>query len=156
VSDLTPRAPRRHEASIDRIGLALGSGSLLSGCIVAILAAIGGQRAPLALLGAWVFGGLFAGMAISAIGGPLWLVLHAAGLRRAHHAALAGAAIAMAILIGAQTYGFGLIDVPPMDERTWLFRWLSAIATGLLAAILAAAIGAAMWRIAYREAVDGD
>ena len=32
----------------------------------------------------------------------------------------------MAIAVGAQTYGFGLFEMPPMDNGTWIYRWLSA------------------------------
>lgn len=141
---------RRYDTSIDRAGLALGAGSLLVGCVALILVLLGGERAPLALLGSWALATLFAGLGIAALGGPLWLVLHVAGLRRMRHAALAGAAVALALFVGAQTYGFGLFEMPEMDSRTWLFRWLSAATTSVILAGIAAAIGAAMWRIAYR------
>lgn len=145
------RAPRRYDMTIDRAGLALGVGSALAGGIVLALLALGGQRDPLTLAGGWAIGSVFAGIAITAVGGPLWLVMHVAGLRRARHAALVGAAVAMAIFVGAQTYGFGLFDMPPMDNRAWLYRWLSALASSAILAFFAALIGVVMWRIAYRR-----
>lgn len=142
---------RRYDTTLDRAGLALGTGSALAGVIVLILLLLGGQREPLNLLGGWLLGVIFSGLAITAVGGPVWLVMHVAGWRRAWHAALVGALIAMVIFVGAQTYGFGMFDMPEMDGRTLLFRWLSAAASSVLLAALAAGIAAIMWRIAYRR-----
>jgi len=149
------RVQRRYDMSIDRAGLALGAGSALAGGIVLGLLLLGGQRDPLGLLGGWLIGSLFSGIAITAVGGPIWLALHVAGLRRAWHAALVGAMTAMLIFVGAQTYGFGMFGMPVMDGRTLLFRWLSAAASSAILALIAAAIGAVMWRIAYRRGMDG-
>jgi len=145
------RVRRRYETTIDRTGLALGAGSGLAGGIVLALLLMGGQRDPLALLGGWAIGSVFSGIAITAVGGPVWLVFHIAGLRYAWHAAAVGALTAMLIFVGAQTYGFGMFAMPAIDGRTWLYRWLSALASSALLAILAAAIAAVMWRIAYRR-----
>lgn len=142
---------RRYDTTIDRAGSALGVGSALAGIIVLALVLLGGQRDPLDLLTGWLIGSLFSGIAITAVGGPIWLVMHVAGLRRAWYAALVGAITAMTIFVGAQTYGFGLFEMPEMDGRTWLFRWLSALASSVILAGFAAAIGAIMWRIAYRR-----
>lgn len=149
------RVRQRYDTTIDRAGLALGAGSALAGVIVLMLVLLGGQRDPLNLLTGWLIGSVFSGIAITAVGGPIWLVLHVAGMRRAWHAALVGATTAMLIFVGAQTYGFGMFDMPEMDGRTWLFRWLSALASSLLLAGIAAAIAALMWRIAYRRHTDG-
>ncbi len=143
--------PRRYEASIDRAGLALAAGSAIGGIVILLLVLQGGQRDPLALAAAWVLGTVIMGLGITAVGGPLWLGMHVAGLRRMRHAALVGAVAAMTIFLGAQTYGFGLLEMPPMDNRTWLYRWLSAAATSAVLALVAALIGALMWRIAYRR-----
>lgn len=140
-----------YETTLDRAGFALGAGSGLAGLIVLVLLVLGGGRDPLSLAFGWAIGSLFAGIAITAVGGPLWLVMHVAGLRRARYAALVGAITAMAIFVGAQTYGFGMFEMPPMDSRTLLYRWLSALATSGVLAGFAAAIAAAMWRIAYRR-----
>jgi hypothetical protein len=145
------RVPRSYETSIDRAGLALGAGSLLSGIFVCALLALGGRYEVATLATGWLIGSVFSAIAITAVAGPLWLVMHVAGLRRARHAALVGAVTAMAVFVGAQTYGFGLFDMPVMDQRTWLFRWLSALASSAVLAALAALIGAVMWRIAYRR-----
>jgi MFS family permease len=151
VSDRAMRVPQHYDIAIDRAGLALGVGSALAGCIVLALLLLGGGRDPIALVVGWLIGGVFSGIAMTAVGGPLWLVMHVAGLRRARHAALVGALTAMAIFVGAQTYGFGLFEMPPMDNRALLFRWVSAIASSAVLAGFAAAIGAVMWRIAYRR-----
>jgi hypothetical protein len=151
VNQRAIRAPRRYDTTLDRAGIALGVGSALAGGIILALLLLGGQRNPLALASGWAIGSLFAGIAITAVGGPLWLVMHVAGLRRASHAALVGALTAMAIFVGAQTYGFGLFEMPPMDNRAWLFRWLSALASSAVLGLFAGAIGVVMWRIAYRR-----
>ncbi len=145
------RAGRRYATSIDRAGIALGAGSVLAGVIVVALVVAGGRHDAMSIVAGWMIGSLFAGLAITAVGGPLWLVMHVAGLRRARHAALIGAFTAMAIFVGAQTYGFGLLDVPPMDGRALLYRWLSAILSSAVLALVAGAIGVVMWRIAYRR-----
>lgn len=144
-------AVRRYDTTIDRAGLALGVGSAFAGLIVLGLLLLGGKRDPFSLISGWLIGSLIAGIAITAVGGPLWLVMHVAGLRRARHAALVGAVTALAIFVGAQTYGFGLFEMPPMDNRALLFRWISAVASSAILALFAAGIGALMWRIAYRR-----
>jgi MFS family permease len=148
------RARRRYETTIDRAGIALGVGSLLSGAIILVLLVLGGQRDPLALLSGWMLGVLLSACAITAVAGPLWLAMHVAGLRRARHAALVGAVTAMAVFVGAQTYGFALQALT--DDRTWLYRLASAVATSALLAAVAALIGVAMWRVAYRPREDED
>jgi hypothetical protein len=154
MKDRATRAPRRYDTTIDRLGLALGAGSVLAGTIVLALVLMGGQRDPLGLAMGWLIGSVFGGIGITAVAGPLWLVMHVAGLRRARHAALVAAVTAMAIFVGAQTYGFGMFEMPPMDGRTWLFRWLSALASSTVLAVLAAGIGVVMWRIAYRRSTE--
>lgn len=151
VTDRATGAVRRYDTSIDRAGLALGVGSGFAGLIVLALLLLGGKRDPMSLVSGWLIGSLIAGVAITAVGGPLWLVMHVAGLRRARHAALVGMVTAMAIFVGAQTYGFGLFEMPPMDSRALLFRWFSAIATSGILALFAGATAVLMWRIAYRR-----
>ena len=151
MTDRAIRAPRRYEATLDRAGLALGIGSALGGGIALGLLMLGGTRDPLALSAMWVMGSLMVGIGITAVAGPLWLVMHVAGLRKMRHAAMVGATTALAIFVGAQTYGFGMFEGPIMDGRTALFRWISAGATSLILALVAALIGAIMWRVAYRR-----
>lgn len=155
MGDRATRARQRYDTSIDRAGLALGMGSGLAGGIILGLLLLGGQRDPLALASGWVIGSVLSACAITAVAGPLWLVMHVAGFRCARHAALVGAVTAMAIFVGAQTYGFGLFEMPVMDNRTWLYRAASAVASSALLAALAALIGVAMWRIAYRPIGEG-
>lgn len=153
MDEYVMRAPlRRYETTLDRAGLALAAGGLLGGGVVLLLVIAGGQRDPLSLLLAWLLGSLFTAIGITAVGAPLWAVLHLAGYRRAWHAALLGSVLAMIVFVAGQTYGFGLFDAPPSDARTALFRWMSAAATSALLALVAAGIAAAMWRIAYRPA----
>lgn len=151
MNDRAMGAVRRYDTTIDRAGLALGVGSAVAGLIVLALLLLGGKRDALSLVSGWLIGSLIAGIAITAVGGPLWLVMHVAGLRRARHAALVGVVTALAIFIGAQTYGFGLFEMPPMDNRALLFRWLSAVASSGILALFAGVIGVLMWRIAYRR-----
>ncbi|MEP9359443.1 hypothetical protein [Sphingomonas sp. KR3-1] len=151
MNDRAASASRRYDTTIDRAGLALGAGSALAGLIVIGLLLLGGKRDALSLVGGWMIGSLIAGIAITAVGGPLWLVMHVAGLRRARHAALVGAVTALAIFVGAQTYGFGLFEMPPMDNRALLFRWISALASSGILALFAGATAVLMWRIAYRR-----
>ncbi|MEN3747997.1 hypothetical protein TPR58_12545 [Sphingomonas sp. HF-S3] len=146
------RRPRRiYETTLDRAGHALGAGAGIGGLATLALVIAGGQSGPLQILAALLLGTIFCAIGIVAVAGPLWLVMHVAGLRRGHHAALVGAASALALLVGAQTWGFGLLDMPELDPDTRTYFWLSALATGGLVALVAAAIGLVMWRIAYRR-----
>ncbi|MHA6718136.1 hypothetical protein ACX40Y_01675 [Sphingomonas sp. RS6] len=145
------RNRRRYDTSIDRAGLALGVGSLLGGLLIFGLIVAGGQRDPIALAIGFVLGTIFSAIAITAVCGPLWLVMHVAGLRGARHAALVAGVTAMGLFSGAQLHGFGAFSLHPLDQHTRVLRWASAGATSLLIALIAAAIGLAMWRIAYRS-----
>ena len=145
------RALHIYDATLDRVGLALAVGSGLGGTLVVALRLIAGERNPMFLTGSWLLGTVFVAIGITAVVGPLWLVLHVAGLRRARHAAMVGALSALAIFVGAQTWGFGMFDMPVMDNRTWIYVWLSALATSAVLAVMAALIGVVMWRIAYRR-----
>ena len=69
-----------------RVGLALAVGSGLGGALVVLLRLIAGERNPMFLTGSWLLGTVFVAIGITAVVGPLWLVLHVAGLRRARHA----------------------------------------------------------------------
>lgn len=151
MSNRAIRAAFRYDTTLDRVGLALGAGSALGGLLALALLLAGGEHDPLRLTTMWVLGALFVGVGMTAVAGPLWLVMHVAGLRRMWHAALVGAITALAIFIGAQTYGFGLFAGPVTDSHTLMFRWISAVGVSLILAILAAGIGAVMWRIAYRR-----
>ncbi|MCW3846163.1 hypothetical protein OF829_02860 [Sphingomonas sp. LB-2] len=147
------RALHVYDATLDRVGLALATGSALGGALVVGLRLIAGERNPMYLTGSWLFGAVFVAIGITAVVGPLWLVMHVAGLRRARHAALIGALAALVVFVGAQTWGFGLFQVPIMDNRTWLYVWLSALAVSAVLAVAAALIGVIMWRIAYRRQI---
>lgn len=145
------RAPlRRYETTLDRAGFALATGGALGGALVVALVLAGGQYDATSLLTAWALGALFVTLGIAAVAAPLWLGLHVMGLRKPWHAAALGAVLALIVFVAGQTHGFGLLDVPPSDARTALFRWISAIATSALVAIAAAGIALAMWRVAYR------
>jgi hypothetical protein len=145
------RAPQSYEATLDRVGLALGVGAALGGCLVLGLFILGGRHDPIQLTMAWLLGTVFVGIGITAVAGPLWLVMHVAGLRKARYAAAIGALSALGILVGAQTWGFGLFDMPVIDNRTLMYRWASALLVTVVPAVLAALIAALMWRIAYRR-----
>ncbi|MCW3836582.1 hypothetical protein ACFQ1E_09830 [Sphingomonas canadensis] len=144
-------ASHEYETTLDRAGLAMAAGSLLGGGVVTALLAMGGTSGVMELVWGTLIGAVFVSIGIAAVVGPLWLVMHVAGLRRARHAAMVGALVAMVVVIGARTWGFGMGDMPPIDGRTLAMAWLSALATSLLWALAAALIGLAMWRIAYRR-----
>jgi hypothetical protein len=144
----------RYDTAPDRAGLALGVGSAMVGTLLWLLVLAGGQRDPLALAAGWMGASLFAALGMTALGGPLWLVMHVAGLRRGRHAALVGGLSAMAILLAAQTDGFGMFATPSTGDAASL-RWPVAIATSLMAAGFAAGVAAIMWRIAYRRSLSG-
>lgn len=152
LSETGMRRPHRYETTLDRAGLALATGGALGGLVVAVLFAAGGQGGALGLVVAWLLGMLFMTLAIAALGGPPWLALHVAGYRRAWHAGLLGAVLAMLVFVAGQTYGFGLLAAPVSDAGTMTYRWLSALATSALVAGVAAGIAVAMWRVAYRPA----
>jgi hypothetical protein len=124
------RMTGRYETSIDRAGLALGAGSLMLGLITLLLLLPDGSHGA---------------------AGPLWLVLHVAGLRGPVAAALAGAVLTVTLFVGAQTHGFGLFDQATTASGAALFRWVSALLTAGLLGVLAAGIAVAMWGIAYRR-----
>lgn len=142
---------RGYHTSLDRAGLAIGFGGLIGGALSTVLTLAGGRGDALSLLLAFVLGWIFSVLAITAIAAPIWLMMHASGRRGPHHAVLAGGAIGFTLLLFGQTYGFGLVDAPPSDMRSLLFRWASAAATGLIFAAISGATGYLMWRIAYRR-----
>lgn len=147
-------ATRDYETSSDRIGKAFGAGSVLGGLLILMLLIAAGQHMPLALLAGWGIGTLFAGIALAAIGGPIWLVLHALGFRRGLHAALVTGTLGLGLYVGAQSYGAGLLTIAPIDTRSWLLGLAFKAAQAAAVALLAAGIGLAMWRIAYRRHND--
>lgn len=140
----------RYQTSLDRAGHALGVGGALGGGVWAVASLSGGGNA-LAAASAFFLGTLFTAIGIGSVAAPLWLVLHLAGWRRMRYAALLGAGIGFTVFLFAQTYGFGLFDAPPSDNRTWLYRWASAATTSLLLALVSAAIGMVMWAVGYRR-----
>lgn len=145
------QARRGYEASLDRAGFALVAGGLVGGAFAAALVVIGSGPHPLEVAVGFLVGMVITAMAAVAIGGPVWVVCHAFGLRGPGVAASVGAAAGFALFLGGQTYGFGLFTMPPTDSATLLFRWLSALATSLVLALVAALIGVVMWRVAYRR-----
>lgn len=143
--------PRRYDTAIDRIGLALGAGSVMLGVAATLLLLPGGAYTGRSLALGFLLGTLFGAVALVVLAGPLWLALHAAGVRGPVSAALTGMAAALAGMVAVQTRGFGLFDAQPLASDAALFRWVSALLTASLGALLAAGIALAMWRIAYRR-----
>ncbi|PVX30188.1 hypothetical protein [Sphingomonas pokkalii] len=143
-------AARDYRTSIDGVGKALGAGSLLGGLLILMLLIGTGQRAPLALVTGVLLGAIFAGIALAAVGGPIWLVLHALGLRRGRYAAVLTGALGLGLYLGAQGYGTALYTIAPIDTRNWLVGLALKGAQSLAVGLIAAGIGLAMWRIAYR------
>ena len=147
--ELTPLGGYR--TTLDRSGLALAVGGVLGGLVATLLALRGGLLSPPGLALLFVGASVLTAAIITATAGPIWLICHLTKHRGPLTAALVGAVIGFALLLGGQTYGFGLYDMPVTDARTLTFRWLSGTATSLIAAIGAALIGVVMWRVAYRR-----
>src|SRR5690242_16082220 len=128
-----------YRTSIDRVGLALACGAGLAGLAASILVAVGGDGSGRAALVALLIGAIFAALAITAIAGPVWLLLHLSGRRGPAAAAWSGAAIGFLLMLAAD---FGRDGDEP---------WLHMLGGALLAAALAGGLALAMWRIAYRR-----
>lgn len=145
------RARYRYEASLDRAGFALAAGRAVGGVFAAGVVALGSGFVPLEIAVGFLIGTVITAVAAVAIGGPVWMMCHALGLRGPGAAAGIGALAGFALLLGGQTYGFGLFAMPVTDPATLLFRWISALATSLVLALVAALTGWTMWRVAYRR-----
>jgi hypothetical protein len=141
----------RYYTSVDRAGLAIATGGVIGGVLAVLLFANGGQASLFGLVAALVLGTLFSALGITAVGVPVWAVLHVSGRRGPVYAALVGAALGFLLFLAAQTGGFGLGTAVPSDAATRMVRWLSAGAISLGMAAIAALTGLAMWRVAYRR-----
>lgn len=142
-------AGRHLETSGRQIAKALATGSALGGLLILMLLIAAGQRSPLALLAGWAIGTLFAALALAAVGGPIWLLLHAIGLRRGRYAAAVTGLLGLGLFVGAQSGG-GMFSLAPIDTRSWLLGLAFKLAQATAVTLLAGGIGVAMWRIAYR------
>jgi hypothetical protein len=140
-----------YETSIDRMGLAIGTGGLMGGAIATALMILAGPASVLALAAALVVGSILTALAITALAVVPWALLHLAGRRGPVSAALLGAAIGFLLFLGGQTYGYGAFTMPIMDAGTLTYRWVSAALTSAVMAAIAAGVGVAMWRVAYRR-----
>ncbi len=127
-----------YRTSVDRVGLALACGAALAGLTACLLVAIGGESSARAALVALLFGGIFAALAITAIAGPIWLVLHLSGRRGPAAAAISGAGTGFLLMLAADL-GSGSAA-----------SWRHILGAALLAASLAGGVALAMWRVAYR------
>ena len=141
-----------YQASPDRAGFALAAGAGVGGMFAAVLVVLGSGLAPLEIVVGFLVGTVVTAIAAVALGGPIWLVCHAFGLRGPGVATSVGGLAGFALFLGGQTYGFGLFDMPPTDSATLAFRWLSGVATSVILATVSALIGWTMWRVAYRQA----
>ena len=142
---------KQYETSLDRAGLSLAAGGALGGLLTTVLVAAGRPESWLSLPAGFVIGAVITAMAVVAIGGPLWIVAHAAGKRGPRSAILLGAVAGFVLFLCGQTYGFGVFGMPPIDDRTLLFRWISALGTSVILAMVCAGIAWTMWRVAYRR-----
>ncbi|NLS27513.1 hypothetical protein S2M10_25090 [Sphingomonas sp. S2M10] len=143
-------AARGYETSIGRLGKALAIGSVLGGLLVLLLLIGAGQRSVAVLFAGLGLGSLFVAIALVAVGGPVWLFLHALGLRRGRYAALVTGLLGLGLYAGVQGYGAGVPTIAPIDTRGWLVGLALKAGQTLVVASIAAGIGLAMWRIAYR------
>jgi len=142
---------RHYETSLDRIGLAIGTGGLIGGAIAALLTMISGESSPLGILVALAAGTVMTALGITALAIIPWTFLHMNGRRGPVSAALLGGVIGFVLFLGGQTSGYGLFVMPLMDSRTLFFRWASGIATSVVMAAITAGVGVVMWRVAYRR-----
>ena len=130
--------------SIDRAGHALAAG----GAAVAVVATgalfIGGLRGASALATTAFVAAFIGTIAIVAVGGPIWLALHALGHRGPRAAATAGAAAALLLAV----FGMALL---PSGDGPLIARLLAGLGWILGLAGAGAAIALLMWRIAYRR-----
>ncbi len=140
-----------YETSIDRMGLAIGTGGLIGGLISTGLMFFAGPASVLSLAAALVVGSILTALAITALAVVPWALLHLAGRRGPFSAALLGAVIGFLLFLGGQTYGYGAFAMPVMDASTLSYRWASAALTSVVMATVAAGVAVAMWRVAYRR-----
>lgn len=143
-------ARRRYATTGDRVGKALAAGSVLGGLLILMLVIAAGQRSLPALLAGWGVGTLFAAIALVAVGGPVWLLLHALGLRRGRYAAMVTGLLGLGLFLGAQGSGGAMFSLAPIDSQGWLLGLMFKLAQSAAVALISAGIGLAMWRIAYR------
>ena len=127
--------------ALDRIGLAILAGGVLTGLIAMLLMLGGGQRSPMVLALGWMAGTGIGMVGIVAVAGPVWIILHRNNWRGPGVAAITGGALALLVFTTGQMLGSGGDG----------YRWASALATSSLLALAAAAIGIAMQRVAYRR-----
>lgn len=128
-----------YRTSVDRVGLALACGAALAGAAAALLVVLGGEGSARAALLALLIGAIFAALAITAIAGPIWLVLHLSGQRGPAAATASGAVIGFLLMLAADLSG---------DTQE---PWPHMLGGALLAAALAGGIALVMWRVAYRR-----
>ncbi|MGN6375350.1 MAG: hypothetical protein ACTHMG_07320 [Sphingomonas sp.] len=133
------------ETSIDRAGLALGCGGMTCGVLATIFVAMNGSASGPALVTAAALGTMLGALAIGAVGGPVWLTMHAFGRRGPGSAAAAGAVLGGALFLLGQSGGAAAVA----DGA--LYGWLRALGSSLVMAAFAALISLLMWRIAYRR-----
>lgn len=140
---------RSYETSLDRTGLAIGFGSVVSGFVaVALASGGGGMSGPLGSVAAFLIGAIAAAFAITGVAGPLWLVCHATNRRGPGYAALVGFATGLALLLLGQFGSTTGVDVEP---REIAYRRLSTIAIATMLGVAAAVTSLGMWRVAYRR-----
>jgi hypothetical protein len=142
------RTPR-YQTTLDRTGLALGTGGALYGMLAMLLVILHGARGVITLIEVLLVAAVLAMGAITATFGPLWLALHASGRRGPGHAAALGAAVALALWAAAaekvlRSYAFA-------DAGSAALGWLRAIGVALIFAAIGVTVALAMWRVAYRR-----
>lgn len=139
-----------YRATPERAGLALATGALSGGLVVAAAQFFGRQFDLATLSGGFVLGALASAAVIVLVGGPLWWWFQRREGRRGPVAAAGtGALVAFLPMLALQTQFFGL-GLPAEDGRTLALRWLSAVAVGAVAALAGAGIALAMWLVGYR------
>lgn len=150
TTDTAPEAPlrRAHETSPDRVGWAIAAGGAAIGLLAMLTLIHQGSASPRALVIGSIAASFIGALGITAIGGPIWLALHCAGLRAAHHMASAAAICGFLFwLVMQRSVLLGISE----DNGTATYRWASVLGTSALLSIISVMIALMMWRIAYRR-----
>ncbi len=130
--------PAYYVTTIDRLGLAVLMGGAVTGTLALAFAE---NRSAAGMVVAWIVGMTIAAVAIVAVAGPVWAILHRSK-RRGPVAAAACTGLATFVL-------FVLVQL--LGGSGGGYRLASAIATSLPIAAAAAVVGAIMHRVAYRR-----
>ena len=145
MGDARLGAVQQYQVTLDRAGHAIAAGGLAVSTVATGVLFASGVRDTGSLLSAAFVSAFLGIVAIVAVGGPIWLALHALGRRGP--AAAAGAGFGAALLLALFA-----VALMPANGGGMLERAVAAIATVLGVGGIGAGVALLMWRIAYRPA----